>query len=61
MSYQKMIIGDTKEEVIIKANEEIKRLGIMRQPFLESVSYRVAANDGESGKWVATIKYWGLD
>ena len=49
------IIAMTEKEARVKAEAEVKNLGIMRQPSIQSVRQL------PDGTWIAEIKYWGLD
>lgn len=54
MAYYTRFEGKTQEEALAKAKDYIKRTDIYRQPSL----YGCHEQDG---KWIATVKYYGLD
>lgn len=53
------VYGATKKEAEDKARAEIKKLDFMRQPSLHSLQPDTPGD--LEGRWIAVIKYWGLD
>lgn len=61
MAYYQKVYGATKEEAEKKAYDEIKKMDVMRQPSFYSIQWCEPVDEHEQGKWVATVKYWGID